>query len=130
MFTQFDRDTHRVVMDRALKALKAIEDEMGVSFIAAGGTTGGSEGAIKIAVKIRSVNGQDPAKLTFENMGRFYGFDGALYGAAFIRNGVVYKITGYNPRAPKMPVLASRLHDNAPFKFTRSVLAEAKAKAA
>lgn len=130
MFTQFDRNTHKVVMDRALKALKAIEDELGVSFVNGGGATGGAEGVIKIGVKIRSVNGHDPAKLSFENMGRFYGFDGALYGAAFIRNGVVYKITGYNPRAPKMPVLANRLHDNAPFKFTRAVLAEAKAKAA
>ena len=118
--TSFMRAEHRMVSDRIVAALKALEVELGVTFSTAGGIYGQTEGVVKIAVSLAKAPGVDALKDKFVSMANYYGFKATDYQRVFWHDGTQYRLVGFNAGSPKFQVSVQRVYDGKTFKFTRS----------
>lgn len=68
--------------------------------------------------------GSDKKSSAFSQLAHMYGLEPEHLGKIFTSyDGKQYKITGLNPRASKMPVIAQGLFDNKSYKFPHALVA-------
>jgi hypothetical protein len=117
--TSIDRKTCRDIAERVQEALEPLGKELGLSFDYKGGRFSSTSLTMKIEAATLSNDGTVNSKEseTFKLMAKHYGFKAEDLGETFEVRGTVYRITGLNTRAHKMPIQADRVHDGAGYKF-------------
>ena len=118
----FGRPEHRFVSNRVLAALKDLEKELGLTFVADGGLVGQQSGMIKLTIQVNDASATQAAKETFKHYARRYGINPDAFEKTFISKNTAYKVVGFAPSRPKYPVDCVRLGDNTPFKFPLDII--------
>lgn len=121
--TTFGRNEHRFVSNRVLAALKDLEKELGLTFVADGGLVGQFNGMIRLKVQVQeTAGGVDGAKAAFEQNARYLRVDPAIYGQTFLHKRDVFKVVGIQLSRPTYPFDCVRVADGKSFKFPKDII--------
>lgn len=122
-----DRQTTKRLAEASTKALEAVAAEFGVRVKYKSGRYGSSTADLKFEFAEVSEDGTVQSRETeaFTRLAEVYGLHPNDLGRQFKVRQNVYRITGLNTRARKMPIQAERCSDGRGFKFPESVVAEA-----
>ena len=116
-----DKVTAKQLGDASRDALERIAEQFGMQVKVAGGRYDPTLGTFTPKV-VFSETDSDERK--FAEYATMVGVAPDDFGKEFRHAGERFKVTGVNPRAQRLPILASRLRDGRTFKFTsRAVLA-------
>lgn len=130
--TSFDRHNCRLIHTRVQTALKALGDELSLTFEQAGGKFDPSSFTMKIRADVKRPAPVVEAaqRMAFAAHASWFGLTAADYGRVIHLKGVAYKITGINPGAPKFPIVAERVYDKKSFRLTAGSVKTAPARVA
>lgn len=112
----FDRPTTKRLTDDLLRELEGFCSERGISVAFAGGTIGTSEATIKLAFKT-DVAKADPSVTmegqAFQIFAPGAGLDPEMLGKIVTNGRDSFRVVGWNPSAPKKPIVLERVSDGA-----------------
>lgn len=122
--TSFDRNTCAIMRSEMTAALEAIGKKHGIKFEVQGMKFTANN--VKVAVEIATIGKGgtvlDRNAVAFNQLATLIGFQKDDLGKTFVFRGTQYKITGYNSKAHKMPIMATSI-DGRGYKFpTETVL--------
>lgn len=130
--TQMDKDTAKTIAARAQLAMKALEDELGVTIQVKNGTIRGGSLELSMMASVGDeVRYEDtPDGRAYMLYAQRYDLDPKRLGTTFKitdRQGrmTLYRITGLKTSRPKFPVSAERVSDGHRFKFPADVVRRA-----
>jgi hypothetical protein len=123
MFTQFNRQGHRMLSAEITQELQDLANRHGLDISAAGGQYGDTEFIIKIRVTTGDTSAVEAKKRAeIDRDGRWVGgLQGSDYGAIFPSNGERFRFTGVNPGRPRYPISGERVRDGRSFKFGQHI---------
>lgn len=116
----FDKTTLKNIRDDINKALAAVGVKYGLQLEAGNCTYGDSNFTIKLnASRINSDGTVETQQVSdFKRYCGMYGLQASDLGKTFRSNGNTYVLSGLNPKATKMPILAHKLgNPDARYKF-------------
>jgi hypothetical protein len=125
---KFDRRTCGIISAAIELALRRVAAEYGVAIRPGSGSF--SEGSYTVKVEVSTLNADGtvntPAAEAYRRYASVDGLPEDGLGRTFEARGETYTISGYLPRARKMPVLATRA-DGRTFKFAPAAVRRALA---
>lgn len=114
-----NKQTCQLIRDRANAALQPLAAELGITINIGNGTFDPGVGTFTAKFE---VSNPDSGRLEWERNCTLYGFAPEDHGTTFYSAGDDFIITGINPRAKTMPVLATRVSDGKTFKFATTTV--------
>ena len=85
--------------------------------LALSGQSGSYGDALRVTIEMRPA-GQEEGEAAFGRYAPLYGIPAEKLGAEFRSGSKTYRLTGINPRATSMPMLARGVADGKTYKFT------------
>lgn len=118
-----------MIRPRMEQILSQLETEFGVKVALGNASFMPTNVTFKFDMTIKSQNGEVETKeqTYFKQYANIYGLDPSDLGKQFSSQGYQYTITGLNPRAKRMPILATRSGGQS-FKFTAFAVKEGLSK--
>lgn len=113
--TGIGRNECRIISERALEALKVLEQELGVKVEREGAGKFDKDSYFEFKVRF-TLEGADPGRKEFEAYASMFGLEAGDYGRPFVSRGRTFRISGVQPRGQKYPVLATG-DDGKTYKF-------------
>jgi hypothetical protein len=118
MIKEFDRKTLHLIRPEIEKALSELGAKYGIKLALGRCRFESKNATFNLDLSTLSESGEAETKEAnaFKRYAQFCGLDASDLGKEFYCNGSIYKITGYNVNAKKMPILGTR-SDGKRFKF-------------
>lgn len=116
----FDRAAVGYVRDEVIRALKPLEEELGVKIVQHSGSFNVFSYTMKIEIATVGDAGevQSKERENFKFMAPKYGLSPDDLDREFFAGNARFRITGIVPRRYAMPISAERIYDGKKFKFS------------
>lgn len=117
---EFNRENLRVLRARMSEALAPVAEEFGLSMELGRMGYQSSNFSVKVEVSTKGENGEVYNKdaEAFGICSKWVGIKAEALGETFNSGDSTYTLTGWKPRSPKYPVLATEVSTGKTFKFT------------
>lgn len=126
--SELNRDTLRIIKDRAIASLAPIAKELGVQFKFAGGRFEATNAILKLEVMTVGTNGKafDRERDEYLRHCNLYELDKSWLDKTFLDRGYdKFKIVGLNMRRRKNPVICENLETRKRFVFPAAAIRHA-----
>lgn len=122
--TSIDRSSCRLLSQEAVAALSAVAEKYGLTVKYNGGNFSPNNAVLKLEFDTVGTDGVANSRLAdaFTHNAKYIGLNPTDLGRTFKSNGYTFTVSGFNPRARKSPVLATR-SDGKVYRFEADIVA-------